>query len=660
MKTIDLQELDNTVINMDSIKKASCLIEIEENGDIETFDELYEYRNVKDPIFLKFWNNTIDLDSDELEMCCVYSKSDNGKAYFVVDKFEMTSVHTIEKEEGPLSVVLIINEKFMILYSCINDKLSIPHPDESQWYYMDEKCGEQTIYDDQYIAHHNYNANKIVEELSLNETIKKAKNVTKKENFLEIKNNDDYFKTDFSKMGHLETIKIKDCDIEKINQAVLYLNNLKQLNISSNSYTDLKGLNTIENLEELNISDNNLTEIPKEIFEFQNLKILHINKNKITILPDEIKSLLNLTELNISNNRLSKISENIGSLKHLKRLNVKGNYINSLPESICQLKLEFLCLEKNKGLKENYPNCLEKMDDFLPPKEDEIRFSSYLAQELYGKIKSLDDDESEEAFEYYNKILELEKNGSCYYGRGYCYIRKKQYDDALKDFSDAIELDGEKRKYLEVKAVVHNWKGENQKALEYITKAIDQTPTAQSLGNRALIYKAMGEYQKALIDCTKALDHTGVWEVKCELYVSRAGFYRRLALYDEMFDDLNHALKCDPKNISVYLDTIGSYIRVQEYNKAKDFFTKYEKKIIKISNKRDKLLFYYLKAIISICHNVSFEDLEKKIKPLLKNKMKLRWSFPHTRDSIKNSNLNQGQKNKIGELTDLLESIDLV
>jgi tetratricopeptide (TPR) repeat protein len=123
--------------------------------------------------------------------------------------------------------------------------------------------------------------------------------------------------------------------------------------------------------------------------------------------------------------------------------------------------------------------------------------------------------------EYTEAIRKDPKNSDYYLGRGRCHERlnreSKNIELAIKDYSQAYELD-------------HG----NLAAIRY----------------RADLYSATGEYFKALTDYTIYLatdrNNTGMYEQKAVMHV-------RLKLYNEAFADLDEALGVDPKAAHVYL-----------------------------------------------------------------------------------------------------------
>ncbi len=335
MRLVEIAKLENVVINKNSLKNAPCVIEIEEDDNIKQIESNYKNEDLS-PVFIKCWDYTENLSSKDLELCAVYDKSNGGMAYILTEQMTLSDMVTCGKEEGPHYVHIVINNSFRLYYCSEDCTLSIPHPSESRWSYWNEEFFGDCNYEEQYIAHHNYDVNKIIKDLSLFKMkelssmkyIENGKGERQKislDKYLMIFSRKEYDNIDFTKMSHIEHLCIKKCDIDEINQAVLHLKNLKTLDISGNGISDLTGLRPTKSLEKLDVSANRLTEIPKEIFNLINLKSLNIKHNRITTLSNEITKLTRLEYLNIGNNNLAETPEFLAELASLKNLESKDD-----------------------------------------------------------------------------------------------------------------------------------------------------------------------------------------------------------------------------------------------------------------------------------------------------------------------------------------------
>ncbi len=108
---------------------------------------------------------------------------------------------------------------------------------------------------------------------------------------------------------------------------VAALPNLKQLNISHNKITEIKGLDQLNQIQQLDISRNQITEI-KGLDKLNQLQHLDISSNQIK----EIKGLDKLNQLqilNISSNKIKEI-KGLDNLNQLQILDIAYNQISDL------------------------------------------------------------------------------------------------------------------------------------------------------------------------------------------------------------------------------------------------------------------------------------------------------------------------------------------
>lgn len=107
--------------------------------------------------------------------------------------------------------------------------------------------------------------------------------------------------------------------------------------------------------------------------------------------------------------------------------------------------------------------------------------------------------EIDEAFEYYEKALELEPDSVVYLNHmGMAYREEGDYEKAMKYYMKAYEIDPD---YPELNASIGAWyifKDEPEQAISYLEKAIELDPTlAVGYGNLSMAYAMAGDYETA-------------------------------------------------------------------------------------------------------------------------------------------------------------------
>ncbi len=134
----------------------------------------------------------------------------------------------------------------------------------------------------------------------------------------------------------------------------------------------------------------------------------------------------------------------------------------------------------------------------------------------------------------------VEKLSIAYNNRGTAYARLTQYENAIKDQTEAIRIREELlKKHPDDKAIANDLAGsynnrgntyddlgEYQKALADYDKAIELNPKyAAAYNNRGVTYKNLGEYQKALADYDKAIELNPKYATA---YINRGVTYKNL------------------------------------------------------------------------------------------------------------------------------------
>ena len=152
------------------------------------------------------------------------------------------------------------------------------------------------------------------------------------------------------------------------------------------------------------------------------------------------------------------------------------------------------------------------------------------------------------------KAVKLAKNwregANFYVNRGHKYRELKQYDQALADYTKAIQLDpGNAEAYHHRGTTYHELK-QYDRALPDLTKAIQLDPSNLHRYNyRAFTYVELKQYDQALADYTKAIQ-LGLSNV--QEYRYRGDLYRILKQYDQALADFTNIVQLDPSDVAAY------------------------------------------------------------------------------------------------------------
>ncbi len=194
--------------------------------------------------------------------------------------------------------------------------------------------------------------------------------------------------------------------------------------------------------------------------------------------------------------------------------------------------------EMQKALQEM--NAAEQKEEKQREKEELLTAQDYFRR----GFRAISEGHTQEAVKEYSKAIELDPSfASAYHNRGILYNNLGEYPKSLKDYSKAIELNptyvsayyGRGNTYYDLR--------EHQKALEDYNKAIELAPSfAYAYNGRGNVYSDLGEQQKALEDYNKAIELDPSF---ANAYNGRGITYLDLGEQQKALEDYNKAIELD-------------------------------------------------------------------------------------------------------------------
>jgi len=182
-------------------------------------------------------------------------------------------------------------------------------------------------------------------------------------------------------------------------------------------------------------------------------------------------------------------------------------------------------MEKRRG--SFYQKIEESTDDLLFPAEQEKKSGDSSLKIKAGAIPadteniSIDDllvnalsahnqNRFNEAINQYSRILELKPNNTIcsiiYKHRGMAYFACSQYNEAVNDFTSALELDERSYKAAYYRGVVRSVLRQYSQAIDDYTLSLSINPYQSfCLFRRGQAYYHIGDYPQALSDCENSL-----------------------------------------------------------------------------------------------------------------------------------------------------------
>ena len=151
------------------------------------------------------------------------------------------------------------------------------------------------------------------------------------------------------------------------------------------------------------------------------------------------------------------------------------------------------------------------------------------------------------------------------------YWKKNDFDNAITDYTNAIELDPEYADAYNHRGISHFSNGDIDNAISDYTKAIelDQEFT-EAYKDRATAYFGNGDFDKAITDYTKAIqldpDDTNIYN-----YRGLAHF--RNSEIDKAIDDFSRAIQLKPDSPDAYYNRGVARLSLQNWEEAESDLT---------------------------------------------------------------------------------------
>jgi len=153
-----------------------------------------------------------------------------------------------------------------------------------------------------------------------------------------------------------------------------------------------------------------------------------------------------------------------------------------------------------------------------------------------------------------------------YNNRGRAYGNKGEYDKAMADFKQAININPRCAEAYYNLGLVFALKGDNDKAIELYDQALKLYPNyAAAYNNRGLVLANKKEFDRAIKDYDQALRIT---PRSPDVYYNRGLAYYYKQDYDQAIADYNQALLLNPRYSNAYHNRAIAYYMKKEYQKA--------------------------------------------------------------------------------------------
>ena len=177
--------------------------------------------------------------------------------------------------------------------------------------------------------------------------------------------------------------------------------------------------------------------------------------------------------------------------------------------------------------------------------------------------RAYDEGRQQDAMKEYSKAIEIyPENVGVYIGRGNIYDDLGQYEKAIKDFDKAIELDPNYTIAYYNRGNEYKKLGEHEKAIKDYDKAIElDSNHEKAYNNRGIVYKKLGQHEKAMKDYDKAIELN---PNDANAYNNRGIVYENLENNEKAIEDYTRAIQLNPEHKKAYLNRAGVYSAIGE------------------------------------------------------------------------------------------------
>ena len=169
-------------------------------------------------------------------------------------------------------------------------------------------------------------------------------------------------------------------------------------------------------------------------------------------------------------------------------------------------------------------------------------------------------------------VTEKQLSASEYFERAYQHGEAKRYDDAIRDYTEAIRLNPQYANAYVNRGSAYGNKNDYDRAIADYNEALRLNPQyADAYFNRGLAYRNKNDYDRAIADYTEAIHLNPQY---ANAYNNRGYVYLSQKQYALALNDFTYALGLNPQDAHLY-DSLGDYyLHVGDYDNAIANFNK--------------------------------------------------------------------------------------
>jgi tetratricopeptide (TPR) repeat protein len=172
----------------------------------------------------------------------------------------------------------------------------------------------------------------------------------------------------------------------------------------------------------------------------------------------------------------------------------------------------------------------------------------------------------------WSDVLEKYPNSSTAYNdRGGAYLAKKEYQNALYDFTQAIKITPHYAQAHNNLCYTYRMLSENEKAIVHCKKAIEIDPIlVESYANLGNMYASTGKYEEAIMMYKKAIEK----KIDFRVYNDLCTVYRTTGRYKNGIESCLKAIMIRPDFSEAHHNLADIYMSTGKYNDAIELYKK--------------------------------------------------------------------------------------
>jgi len=173
----------------------------------------------------------------------------------------------------------------------------------------------------------------------------------------------------------------------------------------------------------------------------------------------------------------------------------------------------------------------------------------------------------DEAIRDYTEAIRLNPQfANMYYNRGFAYYNKGEYDRAIADFNEAIRLNPQFVEAYYNRGLAYYNKGNYDRAIADYNEAIRFNPQlSEAYYNRGVAYYKKGNYDRAMADFNEAIRLNPQFALA---YYNRGFAYDEKGNYDRAIADYTEAIRLNPQFAPAYINRGNAYVMKGNYDRA--------------------------------------------------------------------------------------------